>query len=44
MSTIYLKVTTEKIWFSQIFDFLSLNNVLPGQFWGDPTHEDIIEF
>ena len=29
---------------SQNFDFLGLKNLLPGQFWGAPTHTDIIEF
>ena len=29
---------------SQNFDFLGLENLLPGQFWGAPTHADIIEF
>ena len=44
MSNIYLKVTIEKNWRSQNFDFLGLKNLSPGQFWGAPTHEDIIEF
>ena len=45
MSNIYLKVTfEEKNWRSQNFDFLSLKNLSPGQFWGASTHEDIIEF
>ena len=45
MSNIYLKVTNEeKNWRSQNFDFLGLKNLSPGQFWGAPTHEDIIEF
>ena len=26
------------------FDFVSLKNLAPGQFWGAPTHEDIINF
>ena len=43
MSNIYLKATVEKIWASQDFDFLSLKNLLLGQFWKDPTHENIIE-
>ena len=34
----------EKNWRFQNFDFLVLKNVSPGQFWGAPTHEDIIEF
>ena len=45
MSNIYLKVTIEeKNRHSQNFDFLDLKNLSPGQFWGDPTHKDIIEF
>ena len=44
MSNIYLKVTIEKNWLSQYFDFLSLKNSPPGQFWGGPAHTDIIEF
>ena len=32
MSYIYLKVTIEKNWRSQDFDFLSLENLSPGQF------------
>ena len=32
MLNIYLKATTEKNWPSQNFDFLSLNNLSPGQF------------
>ena len=31
MSNIYLKVTIEKNWRSQNFDFLSLKNLSPGQ-------------
>ena len=34
MSNIYLKVTIEKSWQSQHFDFLSLKNLLLGQFLG----------
>ena len=34
MSNIYLKVTIEKNWRSQNFDFLSLKNLSPGQFLG----------
>ena len=34
MSNIYLNVTIEKNWRSQNFDFLSLKNLSPGQFWG----------
>ena len=45
MSNIYLKVTIEeKNGCSQKFDFLGLKNLLPGQFWGAPTHADITEF
>ena len=44
MSNIYLKVIIEKGLGSQNFDFLSLKNLSPGQNWGAPTHEDIIEF
>ena len=45
MSNIYLKVTIEKNWLSQNFDFLSLKNSSPGQFFcGVPTHADMIEF
>ena len=45
MSNIYFKVTTkEKNWRSQSFDFLGLKNLSPDQFWGAPTHNDIIEF
>ena len=32
MSNIYLKVTIEKYWLSQNFDFLNLKNLVPGQF------------
>ena len=34
MSNICLKVTIEKNWRSQNFDFLSLKNLLSGQFLG----------
>ena len=34
---IYLKVTIEKNWRYQIFDFLSLENLSLGQFWGCST-------
>ena len=45
MLNIYLKITIEKNWCSQNFDFLSLKNLSPGQFFGGaPTHADIIEF
>ena len=43
MLNIYLKVTIEKNWRSQNFDFLSLKNLSLGQFWGAPTHEDVTE-
>ena len=33
MSNIYLKVTIENNWRSQNFDFLSLKNLSPGQFF-----------
>ena len=41
MSNFYLKMTIEtfsKLWFS------GLKYLPPGQFWGAPTQEDIIEF
>ena len=41
MSNIYLKLLLRR---SQDFDFLSLKNLSPGQCWGVPTDEDIIEF
>ena len=44
ISNIYLKVAIDKNWHSQNFDFLSLKNLSPGQFWGALTHEDITEF
>ena len=34
MSISYLKVTIEKNWRSQNFDFISLKNLSPGQFLG----------
>ena len=40
---IYSKVTIEKNWGSQNFDFLSLKDFSRDQFWGAPTHEDIVE-
>ena len=41
----YLKVTIEeKNWPSQNVDFLGFKNLSPGQSWGAPTLEDIIEF
>ena len=42
MSNISLKVIIQKNPLSQNFDFLSLKNLSPGQFWGAPTHADII--
>ena len=44
MTNIYLKVTIKKNWCSQAFDFISLKNLSPDQFWGVPTHADIAEF
>ena len=44
MWNIYLKVTTEKNWHSQNFDFLNLKICLQVSFWEDPIHTDIIEF
>ena len=44
ISNIYLKVTIEKAWHIQNFDFLGLKNLWPCQFWEAPTHKDIIEF
>ena len=45
MTNIYLKVTIEqKNGRSQNFGFLGLKNLSPGQLWGAPTHEGIIEF
>ena len=44
MSNINLKATIKKNWCSPNFDFLSLKYLSPGQFWGAPTHKDIIEF
>ena len=41
MSNIYLKVTIKTF---QNFDFLGSKNLSPDQFWGAPTHADIIEF
>ena len=39
-----LKVTIEKNWCFQNFDFPSLKNLSPSQFLGALTHADIIEF
>ena len=44
MSNICLKVTIEKKRHFQNFDFLSLKNSSPGQFFGAPTRADITEF
>ena len=45
MSNIHVKVTIEdKNWRSQNFDFLGLKNLSQCQFWGAPTHADIIKF
>ena len=44
MSNIYLKVTIDKNWRSQNFDFLRLKICHQVSFWGAPTHADIIEF
>ena len=38
MSNIYLKVTIEKMWGSQIFYVLSLKDLSPSQFRGAQTH------
>ena len=44
-ANVYLKVTIEKKWSTQNFDFLGLKSTSPGQFWGPPSHADIfIEF
>ena len=44
MSNIYLKVTIEKKWRTQIFNFVSLKGSSPGLFLGEaPTHADIIK-
>ena len=45
MSNIYLKVTIQKNWRSQNFDFLSLKNLFPDQILGSSkSRRDIIEF
>ena len=44
ISNIYLKVTIEKKWRTQNFDFLNLKSSSSGEFWRAPTHADIIEF
>ena len=44
MSNTYLKVTIEKKWRTQNFDFLSLKSLSPGQFLGssNPRRYDLI--
>ena len=37
MSNIYLKVTIEKKWHTQNFDFKSLESLSPGQFFGSSS-------
>ena len=44
MPNIYSKIALEKIWGSQIFDFVGLKHLSSGQSWGAPTHDDIIEY
>ena len=44
MSNSYLKVTIEKNWHSQNFEFEFQNICHQASFWGAPTHADIIEF
>ena len=44
MSKIYLKVTIEKNWRFQNFDFLNLKNLPPGQFCRTPNNANVIEF
>ena len=44
MSSICLKVTTEKKWHSKYFAFISLSSLYPSQFWRAPTQADTIEF
>ena len=44
MPNIYLKVTIEKNWHSQNFDYLSLKIHLQVSFWEAPTHADTTEF
>ena len=41
MSNIYLRVTIEKKWRTQNFDFLTLKSCLQVRFWGAPTYADI---
>ena len=42
MSNIYLKITIEKNERSKNIDFRSLKTLSLCQFWGAPTHPDII--
>ena len=44
MSNIYLGVTIKTFSKMNNDDFLDLKKLSPGQFWGAPTHADIIEF
>ena len=44
MSNIYLKITFEKNWRSQKFDFPSLKYLSSGQFLGSSNSPDIFEF
>ena len=44
MANNYLKVTTEKSWRSQNFDFLSLKNSSPDQFFESSNSRSVIEF
>ena len=44
ITNIYLKITIEKNWRTQNFDFRSLSSCLKVSFWGAPTHADIINF
>ena len=44
MPNIFLKVTIEKNWRSENFNFLGLKNLPPSHFLGASTHVDIIEF
>ena len=44
MANNYLKVTNEKSWRSQNFDFLSLKNSSPDQFFESSNSRSVIEF
>ena len=44
MPNINLKVTIEKNWPSQNFDFLKVKDLYTGQSWRAPTHANIMEF